>query len=178
VKFSTYTRDSATVLDYADQRYYASTYGRFLTPDRYRPSADLKVPQSWNKYGYVQGEPINSTDPAGLIERVPDPGCDPTDPDPDPFCQPDPGPAPPPDPPSLPDPLCSISLWERPTPSGGPAKGLGEQTYILVTESDWAPFYPNGLMIEGGPVHHKLTSEINQPGQGLAAGKWERFRSV
>src|SRR5229473_1850887 len=35
VKFATYTRDSATGLDYADQRYYGSTYGRFASPDPY-----------------------------------------------------------------------------------------------------------------------------------------------
>jgi len=31
VKFATYTRDSATGLDYADQRYYTASLGRFLT---------------------------------------------------------------------------------------------------------------------------------------------------
>ena len=31
-KFATYTRDSYTGLDYANQRYFASTYGRFNTP--------------------------------------------------------------------------------------------------------------------------------------------------
>jgi YD repeat-containing protein len=31
VKFGTYTRDAYTGLDYADQRYYASSYGRFTT---------------------------------------------------------------------------------------------------------------------------------------------------
>jgi len=36
-KFGTYFRDGTTALDYADQRYYASTLGRFLTPDPYRP---------------------------------------------------------------------------------------------------------------------------------------------
>ncbi len=36
VKFATYTRDSATSLDYADQRYYGSTFGRFMTPDPYK----------------------------------------------------------------------------------------------------------------------------------------------
>jgi hypothetical protein len=30
-KFATYTRDSYTGLDYADQRYFASTYGRYNT---------------------------------------------------------------------------------------------------------------------------------------------------
>ena len=38
-KFATYTRDSYTGFDYADQRYYASTYGRFNTADPYRASA-------------------------------------------------------------------------------------------------------------------------------------------
>ena len=33
VKFATYTRDSATGLDYADQRYYTSDIGRFTSPD-------------------------------------------------------------------------------------------------------------------------------------------------
>jgi RHS repeat-associated protein len=35
-KFGTYYRDQRTNLDYADQRYYSSVYGRFLTPDRDR----------------------------------------------------------------------------------------------------------------------------------------------
>ena len=63
VKFATYTRDSGTGLDYADQRYYASTFGRFMTPDPYRGSIDLKHPQSLNRYAYVSGRPceLNST---------------------------------------------------------------------------------------------------------------------
>jgi RHS repeat-associated protein len=34
-KYATYTRDSATGLDYAMNRYYASQWGRFLSPDPY-----------------------------------------------------------------------------------------------------------------------------------------------
>jgi RHS repeat-associated protein len=48
VKFATYTRDSATGLNYADRRYYASTFGRFMTPDPYQASAGIVHPQSWN----------------------------------------------------------------------------------------------------------------------------------
>ncbi|HXM45221.1 MAG TPA: hypothetical protein VN924_28540, partial [Bryobacteraceae bacterium] len=33
-KYATYTRDTLTGLDYAMNRYYASTWGRFTTPDR------------------------------------------------------------------------------------------------------------------------------------------------
>jgi hypothetical protein len=50
----------------ADQRFYASTYGRFLTPDRKRRSAKRRNPQSWNRYAYVLGDPVNKNDPKGL----------------------------------------------------------------------------------------------------------------
>jgi RHS repeat-associated protein len=63
-KFGTYTRDSFTGLDYADQRYYASTYGRFTTVDR--GPANLGAPQTLNRYTYVGGDPVNSSDPSGL----------------------------------------------------------------------------------------------------------------
>jgi RHS repeat-associated protein len=63
-KFATYFRDSFTTLDYADQRYYASTYGRFNTVDR--GPANLGAPQTLNRYTYVGGDPVNSSDPSGL----------------------------------------------------------------------------------------------------------------
>jgi RHS repeat-associated protein len=69
VKFATYTRDSATGLDYADQRYYANN-GRFLSPDPYRAtSASVSNPAnplSWNRYSYVLNDPISHNDPTGL----------------------------------------------------------------------------------------------------------------
>jgi RHS repeat-associated protein len=67
-KFATYTRDSYTGLDYADQRFYASTYGRFSTPDPYRKSARRHNPGSWNRYTYVNGDPVNRQDPSGLLD--------------------------------------------------------------------------------------------------------------
>src|SRR5271165_5210766 len=66
VRFATYTRDSATGNDYADQRYYSSALGRFLTPDPSRSSARATNPQSWNRYFYVLGDPANHRDPNGL----------------------------------------------------------------------------------------------------------------
>ncbi len=66
VRFATYTRDSATLLDYADQRYYGNAQGRFMTPDPAMQSAHLTSPQSWNRYSYVSGDPVNHNDPTGL----------------------------------------------------------------------------------------------------------------
>ena len=64
-KFATYLRDTATNLDYADQRFYANTQGRFMSPDPSTPG-DPTDPGSWNYYAYVQGDPINFNDPEGL----------------------------------------------------------------------------------------------------------------
>jgi RHS repeat-associated protein len=74
VKFGTYHRDGFTGLDYADQRYYASTYGRFNTADPYRGSAKLKIASSWNRYAYVLGDPVNHTDKRGLDQDLGDSG--------------------------------------------------------------------------------------------------------
>jgi RHS repeat-associated protein len=65
-KFGTYYRDSFTGVDYADQRWYASAYGRFLTPDPFGGSAKAGNPASWNRYSYALGDPVSSSDPSGL----------------------------------------------------------------------------------------------------------------
>jgi RHS repeat-associated protein len=67
-KFGTYNRDGFTGLDYADQRFYASTYGRFTSPDPYKASGGAKDPGSWNRYAYAGGDPINYNDPRGLVK--------------------------------------------------------------------------------------------------------------
>ena len=64
-KFATYYRDSTTTLDYADQRYYASTLGRFMTVDR--GPADPNTPLSFNRYAYAAADPVNNSDPTGLV---------------------------------------------------------------------------------------------------------------
>ena len=78
LKFATYTRDAASGLDYADQRYYASNFGRFMSADRYKASARAKDPRSWNRYAYTRGDPVNRFDPSGRYD------CDPEDDDCDP----------------------------------------------------------------------------------------------
>jgi RHS repeat-associated protein len=74
VGFATYTQDSATGLAYADQRYYASNFGRFMSPDPYNGSATAGDPGSWNRYQYVNGDPVNHLDPNGL-EGIPEISC-------------------------------------------------------------------------------------------------------
>jgi RHS repeat-associated protein len=64
-QYATYSRDN-TGLDYAVQRYYSSVIGRFTTPDPYLSSAGPADPQSWNRYAYVQNDPVNFYDPLGL----------------------------------------------------------------------------------------------------------------
>ena len=66
-------------LDYADQRFYASTYGRFNTPDPYQSGSGSGTPGdpgSWNRYTYVEGDPDSQRRSTRLYLYVPD------DPDP------------------------------------------------------------------------------------------------
>jgi len=54
------------------QRYYMPRSGRFLTPDPYRASVALTNPQTWNRYAYVAGDPVNFVDPWGLFLAAPE----------------------------------------------------------------------------------------------------------
>src|SRR5450755_1641366 len=65
-KYATYTRDSLTGFDYAMHRYYFSQWGRFISPDPSWGSARPGLPQSWNRYWYANGDPVNNSDPSGL----------------------------------------------------------------------------------------------------------------
>jgi RHS repeat-associated protein len=87
------------------QRFYASTYGRFNSPDRYKASAGPRDPTSWNRYSYTRVDPVNRYDPSGMLDCDPDdPSCDPCEdggclcPDLVPTCGGDPGSPPPPGP--------------------------------------------------------------------------------
>ncbi len=65
-KFATYYRDSSTALDYARNRYYARTIGRFTSPDPLGAGSRGSNPQSWNRYSYGGNDPVNNSDPTGL----------------------------------------------------------------------------------------------------------------
>jgi RHS repeat-associated protein len=79
VMFGTYVRDSTpSAQDYAGQRYYSNLMGRFLSPDPGGvKTANPKNPGSWNRYAYVNGDPVNFADPPGLyvVDCVWDGSC-------------------------------------------------------------------------------------------------------
>jgi len=65
-------RDSESGNDYFGARYYASTMGRFMSPDWSAPPspvpyADLMNPQSLNLYSYVLNNPLSKDDPDGHL---------------------------------------------------------------------------------------------------------------
>lgn len=65
-KWVGYERDGETGLDYAQARYYASTQGRFTSPDPLLASGQPALPQSWNRYTYSINNPLANVDPSGL----------------------------------------------------------------------------------------------------------------
>lgn len=59
-------RDAESGNDYFGARYYASTVGRFLSPDpQYAQERMVKDPQSWNLYAYGGNNPLRFIDPDG-----------------------------------------------------------------------------------------------------------------
>ena len=70
-------RDSESGLDYFGARYYASSMGRWMSPDwaanpEAVPYSKLDNPQSLNLYQYVLNNPLSKADPAGHAGCPPD----------------------------------------------------------------------------------------------------------
>jgi RHS repeat-associated protein len=63
-RFTNYERDIESETDYAVNRQYSNSTGRFLRPDPVDGSPGN--PQSFNRYTYAVNDPINLTDPLGL----------------------------------------------------------------------------------------------------------------
>jgi RHS repeat-associated protein len=58
-------RDAETGLDYFGARYYSGGQGRFMSID---PGPfTIADPQNWNRYSYVQNNPLKFIDPTGKI---------------------------------------------------------------------------------------------------------------
>jgi RHS repeat-associated protein len=64
LKFTGKRRDTESVLDYFEARYYGSALGRFTTTDPL--GGHYEDPQTLNKYAYVRNSPTILTDPTGL----------------------------------------------------------------------------------------------------------------
>ena len=60
-------RDSESGNDYFGARYYASSMGRWMSPDLSPRSIVLQDPQSWNRYVYVLNKPLIAFDPDGNL---------------------------------------------------------------------------------------------------------------
>lgn len=71
--FTSYERDGAAGLDYAVNRSYVPGVGRFNSADPYEESGSQFGPQSWNRYAYVENDPIHNVDPQGLNLKAPNP---------------------------------------------------------------------------------------------------------
>ncbi len=59
--------DAETTLNHTQFRQYTGIEGRWLSPDPYGESLKLANPQSLNRYIYVVNNPLNLTDPLGLV---------------------------------------------------------------------------------------------------------------
>jgi hypothetical protein len=124
-----------------------------MTPDRYQGNSggpgDANNPQSWNKYAYTLGDPVNYFDPKGLLACNLD-GCVDGDDDDDdggggqPF-QPPSKPTNPPPPPIQ----CDLQLWadSAVTPSD-PFK----HTFLELTFYNPNTGISSVTTLEGGPV--------------------------
>lgn len=75
--FTSYESESESGTDYAVNRQYSPSVGRFGSADPYQASSYLVNPQSWNRYSYVENDPIHNVDPLGLLASYPeiDPCC-------------------------------------------------------------------------------------------------------
>ena len=60
-------KDVGTGLEHTPYRKYESALGRWTSPDPYPGSMSVADPQSFNRYSYVQNDPVNFTDPSGLL---------------------------------------------------------------------------------------------------------------
>jgi RHS repeat-associated protein len=70
--FTNYESDSESSTDYAVNRQYSPSIGRFNRPDPERNNhGQAAIPKTWNRYAYTLNNPVNFTDPSGLLLAAP-----------------------------------------------------------------------------------------------------------
>ncbi|MCW5959202.1 MAG: RHS repeat-associated core domain-containing protein, partial [Pyrinomonadaceae bacterium] len=67
--YTGYEKDEETGLEFAQARYYNPKHGRFTSVDPLTASANVKDPQTFNRYSYALNSPYKFTDPLGLISE-------------------------------------------------------------------------------------------------------------
>jgi len=70
IHFTGKEHDTESNNDYFGARYYGSALGRWMSPDLPFADQDTANPQSWNLYGYVRNNPLNSVDDSGLLTII------------------------------------------------------------------------------------------------------------
>lgn len=66
-KYASMEKDEATGMSHTLWRKYDSFSARWTTPDPYSGSMQLASPQSFNRYAYVNNDPVNHVDLTGLM---------------------------------------------------------------------------------------------------------------
>ena len=69
-KYAGMENDDATGMAHTLWRQYDSLSARWTAPDPYGGSMSITSPQSFNRYSYVENDPVNKTDPSGLMTMV------------------------------------------------------------------------------------------------------------
>jgi RHS repeat-associated protein len=64
--YTGYQKDEESGLEFAQARYYNNRHGRFTSVDPLTASANVKDPQTFNRYSYAMNSPYKFTDPLGL----------------------------------------------------------------------------------------------------------------
>jgi len=68
-RFTGKERDAETGLDYFGARYYGARLARFTSVDPHLDDSALSTPQRWNRYSYVENNPLSRLDPDGQASR-------------------------------------------------------------------------------------------------------------
>jgi RHS repeat-associated protein len=154
-------RDAESGNDYFGARYFASSMGRFMSPDwnakaQPVPYAKLDNPQSLNLYSYVLNNPLTGRDPDGhvCIFGIGN-TCTPAPPAPPPVT---PAPAPTPKPVAAPKPNPPAPTPNPPAPPGVPLAGIlypganAAAQALKAAVNNPGPETPPPALIPSGPV--------------------------